>query len=55
MAMRAFLEMNGFTIDAKPLQIAEHLVQVAERSDDRDEASAEFATWLRERLKPIAE
>lgn len=52
-AMVSFLEMNGFRIDAAPLQIAEHLVQVAERTGDRDEAAAEFAAWVRERLRPI--
>jgi death-on-curing protein len=51
--MNTFLERNGFTVDAPPLQIAEHLVRVAEQSGNRDEASADFAAWIRERLRPI--
>jgi death-on-curing protein len=51
--MLTFLETNGFTVEAAPLDIAEHLVGVAERADDRDAASDEFAAWLRERLKRI--
>lgn len=54
-SMRSLLRMNGFRIDAPPLEIAKQLVGVAERSDDRDDASSEFATWLRERLKPLDE
>jgi death-on-curing protein len=52
-SMRAFLRINGYRVDAMPLDIAHQLVGVAERSKDRDQASAEFATWLRERLKSI--
>lgn len=49
-AMKAFLEMNGYAIDAPPLDIAKELVRVAERPGEFNQASADFATWLRERL-----
>lgn len=53
-AMEAFLELNGIVINAAPLEIAQQLVRVAERADDRDTATDEFAAWLRERLRPLA-
>jgi len=53
--MLTFVETNGFTVDAPPMDIAEHLVGVAERTEDRDAATEEFAVWIRERLKPIGQ
>ena len=51
-AMRAFLGQNGWQIDAAPLDIAQHLIAVAEREGSLDEATESFAAWLRERLVP---
>ncbi len=51
--MLTFLEANGFTLVEPPLRIAERLVQVAERSSDREAAVEEFTAWLRARIKPL--
>jgi death-on-curing protein len=51
--MLTFMEINGYTVDAVPMDIARHLVGVAERADDREAATDEFASWLRERSKRI--
>lgn len=51
--MITFLELNGFSIDALPLDIARELVRVAERPGELDAASSDFATWIRDRLRPI--
>ena len=53
LSMVAFLQMNAYSIDAEPLSIAEHLMHVAERSDDREAAVGEFTAWIRERLRPL--
>jgi hypothetical protein len=45
--------LHVFSIDAPPLDIARELVRVAERPGELDAASADFADWIRERLRPI--
>lgn len=49
-SMKVFLYINGFRIDAPSLEIAKHLVGVAERDDSLEEATSRFAAWLRERI-----
>jgi death-on-curing protein len=51
--MNTFLELNGYVVDAPPLDIARELVRVAERTGELDAASADFAAWIRERLRPV--
>lgn len=51
--MLTFLEANGYTIDAAPLDIAEHLEHVAERTADRETAVVEFCDWIRERMRRL--
>jgi death on curing protein len=51
--MNTFLELNGFLVDAPPIDIARELVRVAERPGEFDQASHDFAAWLRARLKPL--
>ncbi len=53
LSMISFLEMNGLRLEAQPLDIAERLVHVAERSSDREAAVEEFTAWLRARIKPL--
>ena len=51
-AMAAFLEVNGWLIEAESLEIARQLELVAERSDSLDAATARFEQWLREHTRP---
>jgi prophage maintenance system killer protein len=46
--MLTFLEANGFTIDADPMDIAVRLEAVANRTETLEEATNDFANWLRE-------
>lgn len=48
-AMRMFLTINGFRIDAPSLDIARQLEAVAEREGSLEEATLQFAAWLRDR------
>ena len=48
----AFLWVNGWEFIGDPLELAKHLEQFAERSDDADAAIAAFEAWLRERVQP---
>ena len=50
-AMRIFLTINHVRIDAPSLEIAKHLEAVAEREGSLEEATLQFAAWLRERVK----
>lgn len=54
-AMRVFLQMNGYAIVAEPLSIALHIEAVADRHGTLDDAIDEFAAWIREHLKPLAD
>ena len=54
-SMIVFLEINGYAIDAPPLETARKLVDVAERPGERGQASEDFAAWLRDRLVPVLE
>lgn len=49
-AMRMFLTINHFRIEAPRLEIARQLEAVAEREGSLDEATALFAAWLQERI-----
>lgn len=49
-SMVAFLDRNGWDLNAAPLDIARHLIAVAEREGSLEAASESFAAWLRERL-----
>jgi len=51
-AMKVFLDINGFRIDARGLDVAKRLVAVAERKGSLDEATLQFAAWLREHTSP---
>jgi death-on-curing protein len=51
-AMKVFLAINGFRIDAANLDIARQLVAIAERTDSLEDATQRFSTWLRKRLVP---
>lgn len=51
-AMVTFLDRNGWAVDAAPLEVAKHLIAVAERDGSLEEATDAFAAWLRERLIP---
>jgi death-on-curing protein len=51
-AMRIFLTINHVRIDAPGLEIAKQLVAVAEREGSLEEATLQFASWLRERTRP---
>ena len=51
-AMKVFLDINGFRIDARGQDIAERLVAVAERERSLEEATQQFAAWLREHTSP---
>jgi death-on-curing protein len=53
--MNTFLEANGFVINAAPLDIAHELVRVAERPGEFDDASSDFASWIRDRQKSLRE
>lgn len=48
-AMRMFLTINHFRIDAPSLEIARRLEGVAERQGSLEDATTQFAGWLRER------
>lgn len=50
-ALWAFLRINEVRLDAEPMDIAQQLEGVAERSGALDEATAAFAQWLRERVR----
>jgi death on curing protein len=52
-AMIVFLRMNGLRINSDPLPVALHLEAVADRHGTLEEATREFAGWLRERLQRI--
>lgn len=51
-SMVVFLDRNGWDLDAAPLDIARHLIAVAERDGSLEDATEAFAAWLRERLVP---
>ena len=42
-----FLESNGASLTSEPMELADQLVLVAERTDLLDAATARFETWLR--------
>lgn len=51
-ALRVFLTINQVRIDAPKLEIARQLEAVAEREGSLEEATLQFAAWLRERTAP---
>lgn len=48
-AMRIFLTINHVQIEARPLDIAKQLEAVVEREGSLEDATLQFAAWLRER------
>ncbi len=53
-AMRVFLTINGYRLTGPHIEVAHQLIAVAERTGSLEEATAAFATWLRERITPTA-
>ncbi len=50
-AALAFLDRNGFDVDADPVDLADAVLALAASTGDAGEAV--FADWLRARLKPF--
>ena len=50
-----FLRRNGVILTAEQIEIAQQLIDVAEREGSLDEATAQFAAWVRERTIAIPE
>jgi death-on-curing protein len=46
----AFLWTNGVELTGDPMELADWLVSVAERSDELDSATSNFERWLRENV-----
>lgn len=44
-----FLRLNDLDFTGKPIEIAAQLIAVSERAGSLDEATSEFANWVRER------
>ncbi len=53
-SLLVFLRLNDLTYAGERFEIADKLVEVAEREGSLEEATGAFATWLRERVRPIA-
>jgi death-on-curing protein len=51
-AADAFLRLNGLRYAGDPLAMSDHLTEVAERTGDRKNAEADFASWLRPLVQP---
>ncbi len=51
-ACDVFLRLNGFTIAADPLAIAQQIEAVAERTGNLAEATDRFEVWLRLHMHP---
>jgi death on curing protein len=51
----AFLWVNGWEYFGEPLELARQFEQVAERSNELDEAIDAFEAWLREYVQPRPE
>ena len=51
----AFLWVNGWEYFGEPLELARQFEQVAERSNEPDEAIDAFEAWLREYVQPRPE
>jgi death-on-curing protein len=51
----AFLWVNGWEYVGEPLVLAQQFEQVAERSNEPDEAIDAFEAWLREYVQPRPE
>jgi death-on-curing protein len=49
-AMKVFLSINGFRVDAPSLEIARQLEGIAEREGSLEDATSGYAAWLRERI-----
>jgi death on curing protein len=45
-----FLRANGCLFHGEPLEMARRLAEVAHRTEAREEATAEFVSWLREQV-----
>ncbi len=52
-SLLAFLRLNDLAYIGDRFEIADRLVAVAEREGSLEEATGDFATWLRERVRSI--
>ena len=48
-AFKVFLEINNVSLSATPMEIAQQLIDVAERMGSLEEAIARFVAWVRDR------
>ena len=55
LALNTFLRMNDLTYSGDRLALAQQFEQVAERSNEPDEAIDAFEAWLREYVQPRPE
>lgn len=52
LSLDTFLAANSLEFGGEPLELARQLEGIAERPGERDAATDEFETWLRERVGP---
>lgn len=52
-ATEVFLDLNGLSFTADPVNLAQQLETVAARPDSLDAATDRFEAWLRERGTPL--
>lgn len=52
LSLDTFLAANSLEFRGEPLELARQLERVAERPGERNAATDEFETWLRERVGP---
>jgi death on curing protein len=50
MTMRVFLRKNGWRFVGRQLELADHLIAIAERPDTLDDATHRFESWLRQHV-----
>ena len=52
MAGEMFLDLNGYILDHKPLEFANAILALVNRSESLEAATDRFAAWIQARMRP---
>lgn len=54
MAGEMFLDLNGYILDSEPLEFANAILALVNRTESLEAATDRFAAWIRARMRPRA-
>ncbi len=54
-AGETFLDKNGYTLAAEPLEFAEAILALVNRSDSLESATDRLEAWIQARLRPLSQ